>query len=126
MVPAGLNVLATPTLQFTTAGEKPSAGSILIQGTIGTAGLGFGQGVRCTGGVIKRLYFRNAVLGSVTLPNFTLGDLDIPTRSAAVGNPINAGETRWYQVYYRDGTVVGGCPSTLQFNITNGSQVVWN
>lgn len=126
MVPAGLTSLSTPTLQFTTAGEKPTAGSILIQGTIGTNGVGFGQGVRCTGGVIKRLYFRNAVAGSITLPNFGLGDLDIPTRSAAVGNPINPGENRWYQVYYRDGTVVGGCPSSLQFNITNGSQITWN
>ena len=126
MTPSGLTSLATPTLQFTTAGEKPSAGSILIQGTIASTGVGFGQGIRCTGGVIKRLYFRNATAGSVTLPNFGLGDLDIPTRAAAVGNPINPGENRWYQVYYRDGTVLGGCTPSLQFNITNGSQITWN
>ncbi len=123
---AGLNSLATPTLAFTSSGEKPTAGSILIQGTVAGTGLGFGQGVRCAAGIVKRLFFHQAVAGTVTLPNFGLGDLDIPTRSAALGNTINPGENRWYQVYYRDGTVLGGCPSTLQFNVSNGWQVTWN
>ncbi len=123
---SGLNSLATPTLSFTSSGEKPSAGSILIQGTVGSTGLGFGQGVRCTAGVVKRLYFHVASAGTVTLPNLGLGDLDIPTRSAALGNPINPGDTRWYQVYYRDGFVLGGCLASLQFNVSNGYQAVWN
>jgi hypothetical protein len=123
---AGNNSLATPTLAFTTAGERPSATSIVLQGTVvNTTGLVFGQGVRCAAGVLKRLYVKTAVGGSITAPNLAGGDLDIPTRSGNLGDPITAGQNRWYLVYYRDPIVLGGCSSLATFNATNTAAVLW-
>ena len=123
---AGSSTLASPTLAFTTAGEKPTATSILLQGgTSVAAGVAFGQGVRCAGGPLKRLYAKPAVGGSITAPNFGAGDADIPARSAFLGDPIAAGTTRWYMVYYRDPVVLGGCSGFATFNCTNTAEVLW-
>jgi hypothetical protein len=123
---AGSNALATPTLSFTTAGEKPTATTILLQGGANlAAGVTFGQGVRCVGGVLKRLYVKTAVGGSITAPDFGVGDLDIPARSAVLGDLISAGQTRWYMAYYRDPIVLGGCSALSTFNATNAAEVQW-
>ena len=100
---------------------------MLIQGTAFNAGALFGHGIRCAAGTIKRLYTKIAVAGSITAPNLPGGDLDIPARSAALGNVILAGQSRWYQVYYRDTTLLlPGCPVPAnQYNVTNAAQVVW-
>ena len=122
----GTNSLAAPTLHFSTAGEKPTATSVLLQGSAANAGgLVFGQGVRCAAGSLKRLFVRQASGGSVTLPNFAAGDSDIPARAAQLGSPIGAGQTCWYLVYYRDPIVLGGCPAASTFNGTNTAQVTW-
>jgi hypothetical protein len=71
------------------------------------------------------MYFRQALAGSVTLPDFAALDPDIPGRSAALGQPILAGQTRSYQVSYRDGIVVGGCAPALTFNVSSGMLVTW-
>jgi hypothetical protein len=107
----GIAYLSTDSLVFTTSGEKPTALSIVLQGpTSIPAGLVFGQGVRCVGGALKRLYTKTASGGSITAPNFGAGDSQVSVRSAALGDPIPAGGTRWYLVYYRDPVVLGGCP----------------
>jgi hypothetical protein len=85
----------------------------------------FGQGVRCANGVLKRLYVKTALAGSISAPDFGAGDLDIAARSAALGGPINAGEQRWYSVYYRDPIVLGGCSAISTFNVTNTAEVLW-
>ncbi len=123
---AGSNSLATPTLVFTTAGENATVGSVLIQGTAFNPGINFGHGVRCTAGIVKRLYIKIASGGSITAPVFPT-DADVPTRSAGLGDVILAGQTRTYQVYYRDTTVaLPGCPVLAnRFNVTNAAQVVW-
>jgi len=124
---SGSNSLSAPTLALTSAGEPPSATSILLQGSaLDATGASFGQGVRCAGGALKRLYVKVAAGGSVTLPDFAAGALDIPTRSANLGDPIGAGQHRWYLVYYRDPVVLGGCPSTSTFNATNTADVLWS
>ena len=122
----GSNALATPTLSFTTAGEKPTATTILLQGTaVLSSGVAFGQGVRCTGGVLKRLYVKTAVGGSVTAPDFGAGDVNIPARSATLGDVISAGQSRWYMAYYRDPSVLGGCSALSTFNSTTTAEVQW-
>jgi hypothetical protein len=99
------------------SGEKPTALSLLLQGTTALSqGLVYGQGVRCVAGTLKRLFNHNASAGSVTLPNLSAGDTRISVRSAALGNPIIAGQSRWYLVYYRDPVVLGGCPASSTFN----------
>jgi hypothetical protein len=113
----GADSIAADTLAFVASGEKPTALSLLLQGTTAlTSGAVYGQGVRCVAGTLKRLFNHNASAGSVMLPNSAAGDATISARSAALGNPIIAGQSRWYLVYYRDPVVLGGCPATSTFN----------
>ena len=123
---AGLASLASDGLVFTTSGERPTSLSIVAQ-WIGAdpTGVVFGMGVRCTSGTFKRLYSRNAVGGSITAPNFGAGDLSVSAQSAAKGDTILAGQSRWYVVYYRDPNVLGGCPPTSNFNATQTGRVDW-
>ncbi len=122
----GVSSLFGPTLYFTTAGENPSAGSVLIQGTALNTGISFGHGVRCAGGLIKRLYVKLAAGGSIAAPQLP-GDATIPARSAALGDAIQAGQKRWYQVYYRDSTLLlPGCPLPAnRFNVTDAAEITW-
>jgi hypothetical protein len=123
---SGLGSLASPTLAFTTANETPIASSVLLQGNAGQAGgVPFGQGVRCVAGHLTRLFVKLASAGSILAPNFGAGDPSLPARSAALGDPINVGEDRWYVVYYRDPVVLGSCPSSSTFNTTNTARVSW-
>lgn len=122
---SGAASLANDTLQFTASGEKPTALSIFLQGTLtlGT-GIGFGQGVRCVAGPLKRLFAHNAVAGVVVAP--VGGDPSVSVRSAALGDVIVAGTSRYYQTYYRDPTVLGGCSPFSTFNVTQAESVVWS
>jgi hypothetical protein len=109
---------------FTTTGEKPTATSVVLQGdNVSATGVAFGQGVRCVAGSLKRLYVKTASGGSITAPQGT--DLQVHVRSAALGDAIVPGTHRYYGVYYRDPTVLGGCPSTSTFNITQQVDVLW-
>ena len=124
---SGPAYLSADLLHFSTSGEKPSATSILLQGSaLVPNGTLFGQGVRCAGGSLKRLYTRNASAGSVTLPDAALGDPSVSSRSAALGDPIHAGEKRWYLVYYRDPVVLGGCSALSTFNCTQTGEIRWS
>ena len=124
---AGGTYLSSDSLVFTTSGEKPTATSVLLQGTSSpAAGVVYGQGVRCVGGVLKRLFTKTASGGSITAPNFGAGDPTVSARSAAKGNPISAGQSRWYLVFYRDPIVLGGCPSGSTFNATQTGLVSWS
>jgi len=122
----GLNSLANPTLFFTSAAESPTAFSVMIQGTVITAGTPFGHGVRCMTS-FKRLYKKNASAGSTTMPDLPGGELNLPAKSASKGDTILPGENRIYQVYYRDTTLLfPGCPLVdSQFNSTNAVEVTW-
>jgi uncharacterized membrane protein len=121
---SGTPSLSADTLVFTTSGEKPTALSIVLQGPTSLAtGAVFGQGVRCVGGSLKRLYTKSASGGSITAPG--AGDPSVHVRSAALGDTITAGTDRFYMVYYRDATVVGGCPAASTFNATQGGRVSW-
>jgi hypothetical protein len=113
------------TVVMTASGERPTSLSIFLQGnTEITAGIAFGDGVRCAGGLIKRLYVKNAVGGTVSAPG--PGDPSITARSAALGDPILPGQNRFYQVYYRDPDPVF-CPTPpgSTFNSGNGLRITW-
>jgi hypothetical protein len=123
---AGSASVSADTLAFTASGERPTALSILLQGNLEIpAGLVYGQGIRCAAGTLKRLYHRNASGGALTLPSSASGDPSVTARSAALGDPIGAGESRWYLVYYRDPNVLGGCPSSSTFNAGPTMRVDW-
>jgi hypothetical protein len=69
------------------------------------------------------LYVKNASAGSITAPQGT--DLHEQAHSAALGDLIAPGTHRYYGVYYRDPTVLGGCPASSTFNITQQLDVLW-
>jgi Tol biopolymer transport system component len=123
---SGLAYLASDSLVFAASGEKPHATSVVLQGDALVAGLVFGQGLRCAGGQLLRLYTKQAVGGSIVAPNFGAGDPSVSARSAALGDTILAGQSRWYLVYYRDPIVLGGCPVTDTFNATATGRVDWS
>ena len=119
--------LSSDSLVFTTSGEKPTALTILLQGTNGlTVGVAYGQGVRCVGGTLKRLFVKNAVAGSITAPVFGAGDPTVSARSAAKGDVIQAGQSRWVLAVYRDPAVLGGCPASSGFNATQTGRIAWS
>jgi hypothetical protein len=104
--------------------ELPSALSIFLQGTASIAPVSYGDGLRCTGGSLKRLFAKSASGGVVVAPQS--GDPSITSRSAALGDPIAPGATRLYQVYYRDPNP-NFCPAPTgsTFNVSNGVRIVW-
>jgi hypothetical protein len=115
------------TIVLAAVDELPSAFTIFLQGDAQmTNALHFGDGLRCVGGHLKRLYAHNASGGAVHGPDASMGDLPITTRSAALGDPIAPGSTRYYQTYYRDpsGTF---CPPPAgdTFNASNAVAITW-
>ena len=120
----GTASVSNDTLVLTSSAEKPSAFSLFLQGNQEIAPLNFGDGLRCAGGTLKRLYARNAVGGTVSAPQGA--DPSITSRSAALGDTISANGTRIYHVYYRD-AVQSFCaaPTGSTFNVSNGLRVLW-
>jgi hypothetical protein len=113
------------TLVLTATDELPSALSIVLQGDVLLSGSApFGDGLRCAGGHLRRLFVKSAVSGTVTAPE--AGEPSITQRSAEKGDPISPGFVRTYQVYYRD-PLPGFCaaPTGSTFNASNGLRVVW-
>lgn len=106
------------------SGERPTALSVFLQGTASVGPLIFGDGLRCAGGTLKRLYSKNAVGGTASAPGPS--DLSIRARSAALGDTIPDGATRYYQTYYRD-AIAGFCPPPRGnlWNVTNGLSIRW-
>jgi Tol biopolymer transport system component len=117
---SGTASLSADTAQLTCTDELPTALSIVLQGSTVIAPANFGDGLRCAGGVLKRLYVKHAVGGTISAPQ--AGDPPISTRSAALGDTIPLGATRAYQVYYRDANL-GFCPAG--FNASNAIAIAW-
>jgi hypothetical protein len=103
-------------------GELPNSLTIFLQGDQAIAPVSFGDGLRCAGGVLKRLYVKSASDGAVAAPQS--GDPSIRARSAQLGDTITTGSTRLYQSYYRDSNTTF-CPSGNTYNITNAVQINW-
>jgi hypothetical protein len=113
------------TVVITTSGTKPSVLTILLQGSASSwPGVNFGDGVRCAGGTLKRLYTKAAVGGVVTVPG--PGDPSITARSAALGFPISPVIELYYQTHYRDPSATF-CPAPQgnTWNVSNGAAIRW-
>jgi Tol biopolymer transport system component len=122
---SGITSLSNDMLRITSFGERASVLSVFLQGTTTITPANYGDGLRCIGGTLERLYARNARLGVVTAPQGA--DLSISARSAALGDSIPAGATRYYQVYYRDPAITF-CPDPPgnSWNVSNALSVVWD
>jgi len=121
----GTASLASDTLVLSSSGEVPSVLSIFLQGDSALAGVNFGDGLRCTGGSLKRLYVKNASSsGMVSAPQS--GEPSVSASSAALGDPLGAGATRYYQTYYRDPDL-GFCasPAGDSWNVSSGLVIAW-
>lgn len=117
---SGAASLTADTVHLISAGELPSSLSIALQGSSVIAPVAFGDGLRCAGGTLKRLYSHNASAGALTVPQGA--DPSISVRSSALGDPIPLGAKRAYQFYYRDPNL-GFCPGG--FNATNAVSILW-
>jgi len=110
------------TVVLSSSGERPTALTIFLQGnTNASAGIVYGDGLRCANGFLVRLYTKNAVGGAVSAPQG--GDPSITARSNAAGDPILPGTSRYYQTYFRD-PPPGFCPPAT-FNASNAVRVDW-
>ena len=120
----GTASLAGDSLAITSSGELAQVLSIYLQGDSPVAAVAFGDGRRCVGGSLKRLYVLNATGGVVSAP--PVGGPSISARSAALGDPIATGTARYYQVYYRDpSTTFCPAPTGGTFNVSNALCVLW-
>lgn len=125
---SGGTFLSSDSLVFETSGQRSSGLGILMQGNgVIPDGVIYGQGVRCLGGTImRRLFLAQAFGGSIRVPDFSLGQSTISSRSAAKGDVIEPGTSRAYLVYYRDPVVPGGCPVSSTFNATQTGRIRWS
>jgi len=127
MSASGGAFLSSDTLIFTSSGEPSTAASLLFQGTISSVtGATYGQGVRCAGGALRRLYSKAAAAGETRMPDRIGGDRSVSAQSAAKGEVIQSGQSRWYFVAYRDPVVLGGWSAASTFNATQVGRVDWN
>ena len=120
----GQSSLSADTLVLVSSSELPTALSIPSQGTAIINPVFFGDGLRCTGGALKRLYKIDAVGGVASVPQ--PGDPSISARSAQLGDVITSGSTRYYYTYYRDPSMTFcASPPGNTWNVTNNLAVVW-
>jgi len=109
------------------SGELPTALTVFLEyKTFNANGFVFGDGLRCGTGPLKRLYTKNASVGSVHAP--ALGEQSITARSTALGDPIapHSGQVRYYQAYYRDPNPTF-CPTPQgnTWNISSMLTITW-
>lgn len=122
---SGTPSLSSDSLVFSVTGERATAFSLFLQGDLEISPTLYGDGLRCTGGSLKRLYSKNASGGAVSAP--TGAEPSVSARSAALGDTIPATATRVYQVVYRD-PEPSFCPMPTgsTFNASNGLRVTWS
>lgn len=122
---SGVASLSADTLSLSVAGERSAALSVVFQGKVEIAPASFGDGLRCAGGALKRLYVRSAVGGAITVP--APGDPSISARSAALGDAILAGDVRVDQVDYRDpDPAFCPAPTGSTWNVSSAVRVAWS
>jgi hypothetical protein len=117
LVSSGVASLAGDTVVLVGTG-MPSSSALYFQGTTqinGSAGLPFGDGLRCVGGTIIRLSTKTNAGGASQFPSAGDPPLSVKGQVAAPG-------ARMYQVWYRNAAPF--CTGST-FNLTNGFTVNW-
>jgi hypothetical protein len=121
---AAAGTTSPDTVVLTSSGELANVPSIFLQGHAAIPPTPFGDGLRCIGGTLERLYVKYANSGSASAPQS--GDASITARSAALGDPIALGSMRYYQVCYRD-PALGFCapPAGNSWNVGSAVGISW-
>ena len=122
LVDHGLASLSADSLELVASGVAGETLSVFLQGAAVSGPTPFGDGLLCLGRPHLRLYARNSYAGTVIAPRGA--DPAISARSAELGAPISPGETRTYQVYYRDASA-GFCPGGGMWNTSSARAVLW-
>jgi hypothetical protein len=125
LVGTGTPSLALDTVLFNSAGELPTALTIFAQGQQTITPVNFGDGLRCVGVNLTRLFTKSATAGIATAPQG--GDPTVSARSAALGDPIPSGAARYYYAYYRDPSATF-CPAPTgdTFNSSSSVAIIWS
>ena len=120
----GVPSLGADTLQLLCTNVRPDVLCLAFQGDQRIAPVFDGDGLRCAGGNVRRLYAVQAFGRSLTVP--PQGSPSLSSRSAAVGDPLAPGAQRIYQVYYRDKSPTF-CPDPPgnTWNVSSGLRVDW-
>ena len=103
-----------------------------------------GAGIRCVSGSLKILYpqppptptgtglqppadkCESTIGGAISRPTPFTYHLSVSARSAQLGVPIVAGQTRYYFVLYQDPLAAIPCGNTISIvNTTNAGSIVW-
>ena len=121
----GVASLGVDTLTLNVSNENNTALTVFWQGTVDTSpGVISGAGVSCVNGVVKRLYVGNASFGALTKP--TGADPSVSAVSASMGDPISAGQYRYYFTTYRDPNAATPCGvASSTFNVSSAVKVHW-
>lgn len=117
VVASGLPSIGSDSLVLA-GSEMPNSFALYLQGTgtvNGGLGVGFGDGLRCSGGSIIRLKIVSNVAGGSQYPQ--PGDPSISVKGLVTSPGV-----RTYQVWYRDAATY--C-SPLTFNLSNGWTITW-
>ena len=119
------------TLSLMATGANDTVLTVFLQAsTPSAAGAAYGAGVSCLTGTPLMLYHGKAgtgePAGQITRPR--VADPAVHTRSAQLGDHIQAGQTRIYMAGYRDksAALAAHCnSSSATSNSTQGISVVW-
>jgi len=118
---SGVASLSADTLVLSATGLDPSNSGLYFQANNDlTPGLVWGDGLQCAGGQLKRLGVRFSSAAGASDTSAWATPI-----SVKAGN-ILAGDTKRYQLWYRDNS--GGQPCGVgvnDFNATNGYAVTW-
>ena len=114
LLASGSSSIALDDLRLDAASLVPSRPALLFAGTTlagGGSGVLLGDGLRCAGGLVTRLGVRMA-----SASGDASWEPDLATDLGLAG-----GETRYFQVWYRDGL---GSPCSSGFNLSSGVQLL--
>jgi hypothetical protein len=110
---------------LTVTGEPQAAFCVFLQSSLASDPPAvYGDGRGCLAGTQRKLYAKHASGAAASAPE--AGDPSIQARSAALGDPLAPGATRYYQVEYRDPNPrFCPAPQGSTFNASNGLVLVW-
>lgn len=107
------------TVVLSATGMPATVTSIFLKGSANvSAGVVFGDGVRCAGGTLTRLGQEVNVGGAAFYPSGTQQSVSVKG-----GTPPGSGLTGYYQTYYRNAAATFCPPAT--FNVSNGLTITW-
>ena len=112
----GFPSISNDTLILSGSGMPGTATTVLLQGTLANPPTPFGDGLRCVGGNLKRVYIRNANAGNIQYGYSVPGQLPISVQGGV------APGTWHYQIIYRNAAPF--C-TVSQNNATNALAVTW-